>query len=163
MKAVINSQKHIVQTTLTTIEEQTVFSPLIVTGIEAQPNAPTEVDVGAVVKAIYFEYWLIGESAQNCTATWTIEKFPSGVATVTQAQMQALHDYPNKNNILKMGQGLIGENNSNPIPVIREWVKIPKGKQRIALGDKFKINISCIGQADNGLDICGFALYKSYQ
>ncbi len=163
MKPVINSQKHIVQTSLTTIQEQTVFSPLIVTGIEAQPSDATHVDVGAVVKAVYLEYWLIGESAQNCTATWTFEKYPSGVATVTQAQMQDLQDYPNKNNILKMGQGLIGENNSNPIPIIREWVKIPKGKQRIALGDKIKFNVSCIGQADNGLDLCGFALYKSYQ
>ena len=163
MKAIINSVKHIVQKTLTTVEEQTVNQTLIATVLDAQALIPSDVAVGAVIKAVWLEFWLLGESAQPCTATWTFEKSVDLASSITQAEMQNLHDYTNKRNILKMGQGVIGDSNSNPVPIIREWVKIPKGKQRFALGDRLKFTVSCIGQADNGLEICGFALYKEYQ
>ncbi len=162
MKAIINSEKHIVQQSLTVVQEQTKSQVVLVSAVAA-PSGPTEVTVGSVVKAIWCEYWLMGESTQPCTATWIIEKVQNSDAAATQAQMQALHSYTNKRNIFKMGQGLIGDSNTNPIPVIREWVKIPKGKQRMALGDILSFNVSAIGEADNGLEICGFALYKEYQ
>ncbi len=162
MKAIISSRKHIVQTSLTVIEEQTRTSILLVNAIEAQASIPNEVVVGAVVKAVYIELWLLGESSQPCTATWMLEKVQNSAGSASQAEMQALDTYTNKRNILKMGQGIIGDSNSNPIPVIREWIKIPKGKQRFALADQLRFNVSCIGEASNGLEICGFALYKEY-
>ncbi len=163
MKAIINSVKHIVQQSLDLIQEQTRNNILIATALDAQATAPTHVAVGAVLKAVWFEIWLMGESSQPCTATWIIEKIPNGGVVATQSEMQNLHDYTNKRNILKMGQGLIGDSNTNPIPVIREWVKIPKGKQRFALGDSLQFVVSAVGEADNGLELCGFALYKEYQ
>ncbi len=163
MKPVINSVKHIVQESLQTIEEQTMHYFTVATVIDAAATAPKHVVVGAVIKAVYLEAWLIGESAQPCTATWAFEKLISGGTAMTQAQGQLLDDYPNKNNILKLGQGVVGDSNSNPIPIIREWIKIPKGKQRMSLGDTFVLNVSCIGEADNGLELCGVAIFKEYQ
>ncbi len=136
---------------------------VIVNTVTVEPATPTNVVVGSAVKAVFLELWLIGEASQIATATWIVEKIQNAAVSATQAQMQALHDYPNKRNILKMGQGIIGENNSNPIPIVREWIKIPKGKQRFAQGDVLKFSVSAIGQADNGLEICGFSIYKEYQ
>ncbi len=163
MKPIINSVKHIVQRSLETVQEQTRTNILIAVALDAQATAPTHVAVGAVVKAVWFELWFMGESAQPCTATWIIEKVPNADPVATQTELQNLHDYTNKRNILKMGQGLIGDSNTNPIPIIREWVKIPRGKQRFALGDSLQFTISAVGEADNGLELCGFALYKEYQ
>ncbi len=163
MKAIITSVKHIVQKSLTVIDEQTRGKEEILLVLDAQAVAPKDVAVGCAVKAVYLEYWLIGESSQPCTATWMFEKITNASAEASQAEMQLLHDYPNKRNIFKMGQGVIGDSNTNPIPIIREWVKIPKGKQRMALGDTLQFTVSCVGEAANGLEICGFALYKEYQ
>ncbi len=163
MKAIINSVKHIVQKTLTVVQEQTRDKVDIAIVLDAQAINPVDVAVGCNIKAVFLEYWLLGESSQPCTATWQFEKVQNNGASPSQANMQLVHDYNNKRNIFKMGQGVIGDSNTNPIPIIREWIKIPKGKQRMALGDKLTFTVSCIGEADNGLEICGFALYKEYQ
>ncbi len=163
MKAVINSVKHFVQKTLTTIQEATIDATIIAEVIDAQPTTARHVVVGSIIKAVFLEYWLLGESAQPCTATWTVEKLVNDATPMTQTQGQALHIYPNKKNIFKTGQGIIGDSNSNPIPVIREWIKIPKGKQRFGLGDALMLNVSVTGQADNGGQICGISIYKEYQ
>lgn len=163
MRAIINSQKHIVQETLAVIEEQTIRNIVISVSVPNEPALTNQVVVGSVVKAIWFEYWLLGESSQPCTATWNIEKVAKSDDPMTQAEGQAMNSYGNKSNVLRIGQGVIGDSNSNPIPVIREWIKVPKGMQRMALGDRWFFNCSCIGEADNGLEICGFALYKEYQ
>ncbi len=163
MKAVINSVKHIVQTALTTVQEQSILGVSLASVQTAEPSSQHHIVVGSVIKAIFCEYWLLGEGAQPCTATWTIEKRQGGQSSMTQAQSQALNDYPNKKNILKTGQGVVGDSNSNPIPVVREWIKIPKGKQRMGQGDALQLNVSCIGEADNGLELCGVSIYKEYQ
>lgn len=162
MKPVIQSTKHIVQRPLLLIGEQTT-SNISIARIALSPTSAPDVVVGSLIKAVFFEYWLLGESSQPCTATWSVEKLQNDATPMTQAQGQILEDYPNKNHLLKIGQGIIGDSNSNPIPIIREWVKIPKGMQRMAIGDTIEFNISCIGEADNGLEICGFALFKSYR
>lgn len=163
MKAIINSVKHIVQRSLILVTEQTIINVGIAQTVTAEPTDPKHVVVGSLIKAIFFEYWLLGESAQPCTTTWSIEKLVNSATPMTQAQGQDLDSYDNKKNILKCGQGWIGDSNSNPIPIIREWIKIPKGKQRMAQGDSWKFNISCVGEADNGLEVCGLAVYKEYQ
>ncbi len=162
MKPIITSVKHIVQRSLDLVQEQTRGGFNIVSAVDA-PSTSSEVVIGAVVKAIFVELWFMGESAQPCTATWIMEKIQNSTAAATQTQMQDLDNYTNKRNILKMGQGLIGDSNSNPIPIIREWIKIPKGKQRFAQGDFLKFSYSVIGEADNGMEVCGFAIYKEYQ
>lgn len=162
MKPTINSRKHIVQASLTTVQELARGNELIINAVADQPDAPAEVVVGATVKAVYLEFWLLGESGEPCTATWIVEKVQNNQASATYAQMQALDTYENKRNIFQMGQGVIGDSGSNPVPVVRGWVKIPKGKQRFALGDSIKISFACVGVADNGLEYCGTAIFKEY-
>ncbi len=163
MRAPINSVKHIVQRSLLTIDEQTRAIVNVITVLDAQATTPDHIAVGAVIKAVFLEYWILGESSQPCTTTWIVEKTVSGGIGASQSEMQNLHDYVNKKNILRTGQGVIGDSNTNPIPVIREWIKIPKGKQRFGLGDALRFTVSCIGEANNGLEICGNAIYKEYQ
>ncbi len=163
MKAIVNSVKHIVQRSLTLIQEQSILNIRIAQTVNIEPATNAGVVVGSVIKAIYIEMWLLGESAQPCTATWTLEKLPNDGTEMTQTQGQDLHSYPNKRNIFHSGQGLIPDSNGNPIPIMRGWYKIPKGKQRMAQGDEILLNISCVGETDNGLEICGLFLYKEYQ
>jgi len=71
----------------------------------------------------------------------------------------ALDSYVNKKNILYTTMGLVGPNDEQPLPIIRQWFKIPKGKQRMGSNDTIKLNISAI---TNGLNYCGFSTNKEY-
>ena len=90
------------------------------------------------------------------------EKISSGGPLMTQPDTVTLNDYPNKKNILKTSQGVIGDANTNTTPVFREWIAIPKGKQRMGLGDRLMLNVSCLAEAANDLEICGMFIYKEY-
>jgi len=163
MKAIVNSVKHIAQGSLTTIDSGNILNVTIAKTVNAEPINPTDVVVGSVIKAVFIEYWLLGSSAQPVVTTWTLEKVPNDGTPMTFLQNQELDKYSNKRNILKLGQGIVGDSNSNPIPVVREWVKIPKGKQRFAQGDALYFNVSSLGEAQNDLEICGVSVYKEYQ
>ena len=89
----------------------------------------------------------------------TFEKVPGGKPAMTAAQSADLSSYPNKNNVFFVSQGLYPADNQNPLPVMRGWFKIPKGKQRMALGDKLVINFH---SQTNGIDACGISIYKEY-
>ncbi len=71
----------------------------------------------------------------------------------------ALHTYNGKANVLYHTQGTTNDQDADAIPFVRQWIKIPKSKQRMALGDALNLAISA-----QALDcqICGFATYKEY-
>lgn len=158
VRATINSEKHIVQigfnnTTVGATSQVDLVEPVVA------PSAAIEVRVGAVVKAIYVEMWFQGEAAISGTSILTLEKLQSGSVKPTPTQMLALHAYPNKKNIFFTQQGLTTDIDTNAVPVMRGWYKIPKGKQRFGLGDKLSIHM--LGQVD-GFNFCGLAIYKEY-
>ncbi len=160
MKAPINSRKHIVQHTITQVTTNTVTTLVDVNSLAMQDvNAPNEIVEGSMVKAIFVEYWLIG-TFNIGSYVLTVEKAVGGIAAPTIAQMTTIDSYPNKKNIFFTSQGLISEDNQNPVPVLRQWIKIPKGKQRFGLQDKLRINIAAISGED--VQFCGLTLYKSY-
>ncbi len=161
MKPIINSEKRIPQTTLTTIAQFAVVRTDLVSATQgADVTKAIEVDVGTVVKAIYLEYWLIGgETAQGSTFTATLEKSPGGGNVPDSTTMGDLNAYENKKNILYTTQGLVAESAANPTPVIRMWIKIPKGKQRFGNGDRL---IWAVKAVTGSLDMCGFAIFKAY-
>ncbi len=161
VKPTINSEKHISQRSVTLIQEQAMNNFVIIHAQDTPVN-PDEVRVGAVVKAVYVEMWEIGESAQPCTQITTLEKLDGPAPFMVYADTNNLHDYPNKKNILFTSQGQIGDSNTNPVPILRGWYKIPKGKQRFGLDDKLVLNIGVNGVADNGLNVCGLFIYKEY-
>ncbi len=119
-----------------------------------------EVRAGAVIKAIYIESWITSQSASAAASfTIVVEKIKGGQPDMTFAQSQNLENYPNKANILYTTQGLIGANINNAVPILKQWIAIPKGKQRFALGDKLHVNYVSI---TNGISICGVTIYKEY-
>jgi len=160
MRAIINSRKHIVQLTLSTVAAGAQVGVQLVNSKQNADNAlAVDVEPGTVVKAIYVEMWLLAAEAQPSTVTAIIVKSPSGLGTPSAIEFADLHTWSNKNNIFVMHQGIVGDANSNPIPVFREWIKIPKGKQRFSLGDKLEIAFKGITE---DTEVCGFAVYKSY-
>ncbi len=79
---------------------------------------------------------------------------------MTAAQSAALHAYDNKKNVLYHTQGLTNDADADAIPFIRQWFKIPKGKQRFGLDDTLLLAVH-----SQALDhvICGFMTYKEYK
>lgn len=159
MKPTINTEKHIVQRSVTTIQENSLNQFIIAQGTDSPANAD-DVRVGAVVKAVWVEMWELGESSQPVTQISTIEKLDGTAPYMVYADVGSLHTYANKKNILQMSQGTIGDSNTSAVPVFRGWIPIPKGKQRFGLDDKLVINIGVVGTADNGLNVCGTFIYK---
>ncbi len=159
----INSIKHYVGQPKASIVLGTSLTLEIVDVVPAPVSSQREkVNEGSVIKAVHFEYWvqLNGVSGNVGTFVMTIEKAPSGVIDPTFADMLNLGGYDNKKNILYTTEGLIGNKTDGPaIPVIRDWLKIPKGKQRMGLKDRLLVTFATV---DVAMNICGVAIYKEY-
>ncbi len=76
---------------------------------------------------------------------------------MSQAEHVALFDYDNKRNVMYHTQGITNDGVANATPFVRQWFKIPKGKQRMGLKESLNLAISTQAEAVN---YCGFALYK---
>ncbi len=158
VRPTINSEKHVVQLGFNNVAIDAVRSSLLISANES-PTGANQVRVGAVVKAVYVEMWQQGEGMATGTSITILEKISSGQIPPSVAQMLDLHSYPNKKNVLFSHQGLSSDQNTNAVPVMRGWYKIPKGKQRFGLGDSFRIEQ--LAQVD-GFNICGLVIYKEY-
>ncbi len=161
MKAPIVAIKHYVQTTLSSQAAATKTAVSLVKGVTiANTDLPNEVVEGSVVKAVYIEMWLASNDASGSSMTVNVEKISNTGATVamTYANSIALHSYQNKKNIFYCSEGITGDD-EHPIPFIRMWLKLPKGKQRFGFGDELVLNISAISST---LSWCGMTTYKSY-
>lgn len=160
MKAPIHSVKHIVQKTVATVGLGALATVPIVRAVKSGAVAnPYDVEEGSVIKAVFVEFWVTSDDAAQGSFVLSIEKLNENTPIMTYAESIALDSYANKKNIYYTSQGLVAPNVSNPTPVIRQWVKIPKGKQRFGLDDTLYMNISGIG---NGAQYCGMAIYKEY-
>ncbi len=160
MKAPIHSEKHYRQITLSSATTLARNIEDLVTAVAGASTTPITVQEGALVKAIFVELWAIGSVSQQFF-TVILVKLEGGFATPSFTNMTNLHDYQNKKNILYTTQGLASNDGiAAPIPLMRGWIKIPKGKQRMGLGDKITLVVASRGTAD--IDYCGFATYKEY-
>jgi len=160
MRAPIHSQKHYVQVSRSTVDTVSLNSETLIEGRESTAaNLVFEVAEGSVIKAVFVELW-IENSSNTGSFGIAIEKLPL-FQTPAFADYAALGVYDNKRGVFYYTQGLPPNDGvSGPVPVIRQWFKIPKGKQRFALGDRLVIGIANFG-ADT-LSYCGFATYKEY-
>ncbi len=159
MRPVINTRKHIVQESLFTVASGAIRTSVIANAQQDVDVAvPAEVQVGSKISALYIEMWLTSDDATQGTAIVTLEKLPgAGSGTMTAVDSAALNIYDNKKNVLHTFMGLIGTNIQYPTAAIKGWFKIPKGKQRMGVEDRFILNIH--GQS-NGMQGCGFYLFK---
>jgi len=159
MRPIIHSTKHYVQQSRSQAATVSTVNIDIIRGVESTTaNAVDEVAEGSNVKAVFVEMWLL-DSSNDGSFIVTLTKDPSGLSAITFAQSNAIGTHGNKKNCFYMTQGLSANNGvGNPVPIIREWFKIPKGKQRFGLGDKLRLNITNNGL--NNLEFCGFFTYK---
>ncbi len=162
MRPVLTSTKHYVQFTQFTVATTAVLTQTIIDAVAVdQKNALNEVNEGSIVKAVFLEYWLLSDANAFGSFVLTVEKTVGGESAPILSEMTTLGAYKNKKNVLFTSQGLIADGTAgNPTPVLRQWIKIPKGKQRFGFDDALRVNIAGIGtETING---CAFATYKEY-
>ncbi len=160
VRPTINSEKHIIQMGFDNVSiGEVLVTNLIVAVATPSGGVSNQVRLGAVVKAIFVEMWLLGDGNANGTSIATVEKLVSGQSPATAADMIDLDGYANKKNILFTHQGLTSEMNANAVPILREWIKIPKGKQRFGQGDSLVISLHSVV---DGFNRCGLAIFKEY-
>ncbi len=161
VRPMVHSSKHYVQFGIDQISTGTLQSVNLVQAVEGSVAAAAfHVAEGSTVKAVYIELWLqnqgnLGESIV------TVTKDPQDLAGPSFTQHASLNAYANKKNVLFTHQGLTSNDGvSGPVVVLRNWIKIPKSKQRFGLGDKINLCISNVSSGD--LNRCGFAIFKEY-
>ncbi len=149
------------QKTNTTIANGVISNLIIADGAVAPANATTaEVIEGAIIKSVFVEIWLLGGGGGGTDTQFVlaIEKVPAAmVGGMLFADLLNLMSYSNKNNVLHVSQGVIGDNTTQSIPIFRGWMKIPKGKQRFIANDRLIANLTTIG-AD--MQSCSVYVYK---
>ncbi len=159
MRATVNSNKHYVQEPLTAIASGANANVLVAQSVEATlANQAFEVRSGSVIKAVYLEFWVKDDSNVQGNVLLSFLK-TTDLQSPTSTDMITLHNYTNKKNVFYHTQGLTNNDTSNAIPFIRGWYKIPKGKQRMGLGDSLFVAITA---QTSGQVYCGFATYKEY-
>ncbi len=164
MVAPIQSIKHYVPQTSFGLNSGLISNIDLVESVVAPATAnANQVQEGATVKAVYCELWITSKAATTDESTFivAIEKLPSAGPDMTFTNITNLGAYLNKKNILYTTQGIIPASlDGGPtIPVVRSFILIPKGKQRMGLGDKFIINVGAVGN----IRICGIFTYKEYR
>ncbi len=162
MLAPIQTEKHYVHHPNASVASGAIsVVPVVVSVAVASKDASNEVEEGSIIKAVHVELWCssTSTSAQGIQ-NLSIEKIMGGQVEMTFAQSVNLGAYPNKKNLLYTTQGLTPVLTASPLPLVRQWFAIPKGKQRFGLGDRLVIDISATGQASQ---FCGRFLYKEYK
>ncbi len=156
VKPTINSDKHYVLTVKSAIANG-VRSNIDVVTVDNDLLTQSDVRVGAEVKAVYLEYW-VDSASSSFTVTACVYKRSSGAGAISFADLLNPTAYANKKNILEYHQGLT-PSSGNIIPLFRQWVLIPKGKQRMGLGDTVSVAVGATGGTVN---VCGFTTFKEY-
>ncbi len=165
VRPMIHSTKHYVQTSPLKVAA-TVLSSLTLVNAKAvedkSAGVSSEVEEGSTIKAIYCEYWLVSDEMDAAASSFifNIEKISSDGPNQSFADANFLYGYKNKKNVLFTSQGLMASDLANPVPIVRQWIKIPKGKQRFGLGDKLRVNFAGLAGA---IEFCGLSIYKEYQ
>jgi len=161
VRPMVHSTKHYVQQSIGTVAAGAVEDTSFAISVAVvDKNLVNEVEEGNSIKAVYCELWVRSANTAASSFTFILCKKPSGTNNPSVAEMAALNDWDNKKNILFTCQGLTNDVDANAMAVYRGWIKIPKGKQRMGLGDVLSWHLSAVGQSIN---FCGFVLYKEYQ
>ncbi len=158
MKPKVHTQKHIVQFPIASITAGAT-NPMVVAlaVLEGAKTTNSDVEVGSDISAIFVELWIQSATVSG-SFTLTVEKRVANATAITAAQMAGLHDYDNKKNIFFSSQGLTSDGDgAGPVPILRQWIKIPRGKQRMAQGDSIVVNL--LAQATD-IQRCGLTVYK---
>ncbi len=164
MLSPIHSKKHIIPQAVAATAVGAIRVHKIATAVDAPVNTnQDEVEVGSVLKAIYIEMWIRGddETAPPANVQVSFEKVEGTGVDMVFSNGALLNTYANKAKVFYVTQGLVSAGTANSaIPVLRGWFKIPKGFQRMALGDRLNLNVIAF---NHDLESCGIFIYKEYQ
>jgi len=161
VRPVVHSIKHYVQKSIVTVVASTVNVTTLVKAVKVlSVNLVNEVVEGTIIKAVYLEYWIRAGDTAPASGVVALYKKSSDTSDPSTTEMAALGDWDNKKNVLFVQQGLYNDQDADAIAVVRQWFKIPKGKQRFGLGDELNLAVFAQGAIDQ--HICGFAVYKEY-
>ncbi len=160
MRAPVTSVKHYVQRSLNETMAGAATAVTLASVVD-QPNAAAEVHAGSVIKAVFIEMWARANDIAAGSVLLTLVKCPDG-QTPNFADIANLDDYNNKKNVLYHTQGLSNDKLGSAIPFIRQWFKIPKGKQRFGLNTSLNIAIRNNNATAIDLNVCGVFIYKEY-
>jgi len=159
LRPIIHSKKHYVQVSLATITGGASVVTNLVVAVDIVTTSNVEVLTGSTIKAVFVEMWIRSTETSAGTVLVSLVKCVDG-QTITFADHINLNDYSNKKNVLYHTQGLTNDTDADAIPFMRQWFKIPKGKQRFGLGDTLRLIVTSQAAIDNVQ--CGFATYKEY-
>ncbi len=158
MRAVIHSQKHYVQVSLSTVLAGSRLAVSIANAVEL-PTIGSHVKEGSIIKAVFVELWVrAGDTAPGSTLVTLVKTEQS--STPSFADLTDLNNWDNKKNVFYHTQGLTNDQDADAIPFVRQWFQIPKGKRRFGLGDNLFLCIAA--QALDNI-VCGFMTYKEYK
>ncbi len=146
-----------------TVAQAAIVTNILVEAIEAQSTSPEKIEEGAAVKAVYVELWL-GNASSTVVGSYTcvVYKNPGGGSPANSTNLAALHDYANKKNILYTSQALVPPTDGGQVMVLKQWIKIPKGKQRFGLKDRIDLVIRNNNSTAIDVNACGLAIFKEY-
>ncbi len=157
MRPKVHTKKHYAQQSIESVAAGALSNLVIADSVE-NVAANNQVREGSSISAIYVEMWCKSGAASNLASVINcFYKEPGSGVAFTVAQLAAVQDAENKKNILYFQQGLLGNEDQIPLPVVKQWFKIPKSKQRMGLGDRWIFVTSATGI---DVDRCGFATFK---
>ncbi len=161
---IIQSIKHYVHRSNTAIAGGNLSGLAVASAVVAPATGnANEVAEGSIIKAVYIELWILSDAVTGDESQFTVvlEKRPSNAPGMTFAQSSNLGAYPNKKNILFTSQAIVGASidGNGAVPVMRGWYLIPKGKQRMGIGDDIALSIAAVGD----LSMCGIFTFKEYK
>ncbi len=160
VRPIVHSTKHYVQHSLATATGGAVLNGQIAVAVDVgAKNIPAECEEGNSIKAIYVENWIRAGSTTPSSGQFIIYKKGGDTTNPSATDMANLHDWDNKKNIFYTTMGLFNDQNAAAIPVAKEWFKVPKGKQRMGLGDSLNWAFFC---PTIDCHSCGFETFKEY-
>ncbi len=120
-------------------------------------NLGNEVEVGSLVKWVYFEFHFSQDQTANVSVVhWQIDFIPEGMTTGNPNT----YNQGNKAYIIKRGMEMLPVNVSTVFKRIFV-VKIPRVYQRVKVNTALKFRY--ISSSANTINACGFAVYKRYK
>ncbi len=164
VRPIVNSKKHYVQLGLSNIAQGANLNTTILSVIEGAPATAIHCMEGARVKAVWVEVWLNQDSASAVGSfTAGFLKNPGGANPILTADAAALHDYDNKKNIFYVTQGIAPTTDSALMLLYKGWIKIPRSKQRMGLGDQLQFFVRNNNAGAVDINVCGIFVYKEYR
>ena len=119
------------------------------------------ISLGATVKNVFLEYWIASSDttvAAGDAFAVMVYKLEAGDTVPDNTSMLDPGGWNNRKNIFYYSRGL-ASSVQMPTPVIRSWLKIPRGKSRFGEGDQLMITFT----STKAYAYCGFATYKEYE